>query len=86
MGAMRNYLRVLTGEVLVVEHLALLAGDEPGLSLHAGDEPVAVAGHWEPGERPELRWLGVGGNLGGALEAYDRWNWYKEDIGKLVIM
>lgn len=54
---MGHQLRVLAGEVLVVEHLAFPTGDEPGLTLDAGDEVVAVARHGEAGERPELRRL-----------------------------
>lgn len=71
---MRHQLWVFTGEVLIVEDLAFSTGDEPGLAFYAGDESVAVARNGEAWERPELSWLGVGGDLGRTLEADDRWN------------
>lgn len=81
-SAVRYKLGVFTGEVLVIEHLALFTGDEAGLALYASDQAVAVAGHGETGEGPELGGLRVGGHFRRALEADDRF-WITERLQQI---
>uniref|UniRef100_A0A182V9U5 Uncharacterized protein n=1 Tax=Anopheles merus TaxID=30066 RepID=A0A182V9U5_ANOME len=52
-AGMRHILRVFAGERLLVEHLALAASDQARMAVDAGDQPVAVAGHWVARVRPE---------------------------------
>lgn len=68
----RDNLRIFTGQVLIVEDLAFLTGDETGLTLHARDQSVAVTRYWEAGERPELGRWGVSWHFSWALEADNR--------------
>lgn len=64
-------LGLLAGERVLVEDLVLAAANQTGMSLHAGDQAVAVAGDGEAGEGPEAGGHRVGIHLGGALEAND---------------
>lgn len=68
-GAVRHQFGFLAGQGRFVEHLALAAGDETRVAVHAGDETVTVSGHGETGERPEFGGRTAGWYLGGAFEA-----------------
>ena len=70
-SAVWHQFRFLAREAVVVEDLAVSAADEARMSLHAGDQTVAVSGNWESWERPEFGGLGVGRHFGWAFEADD---------------
>lgn len=70
-STVRNQLRVLAGQALVIEHLSFAAADETRVSFYAGDESVAVTGHREAGEGPELRGLGARWHFCWAFKADD---------------
>lgn len=66
-------LRIVAGERLVVDHLALSTGDDTRVSVDAGHQTTALT-DVESGEGVELGRDGTGVNLVGALEANNGWN------------
>lgn len=71
MSTVGDELRILTGQALVVEHFVFTTAYETRVSFYARDEPVAVTGHGEAGEGPELGRLRVGRHFSWAFEADD---------------